>query len=82
MSSTGLPVTNPAPVSAPVTNTKPSVGNVIDTVLHDVILTGVLAASIFVKNAAHQQTASLIINAMAQLLPVLDAQLNGTPKAN
>lgn len=78
MSSTILTPT-PAPA---VTTTKPTAGEIIDTVLHDVILTGVLAASIFVKNPAHQQTASLIINAISQLLPQLDAQLNGTPKTN
>jgi hypothetical protein len=51
-------------------------GKITDMILHDVITVGVLSASIFVKNPAHQETAGKLINAVAQLLPMLDAQLN------
>lgn len=63
--------TVPAPIPA-----KQSAGQIADTILHDVIATGILAASIFVKNPASQQTAANLINAVQQLLPMLDAQLN------
>lgn len=53
-----------------------TVGQKVDTVLHDIIAVGILAASIFVKNAAHQETASKLIQAVGQLLPMLDNQLN------
>ena len=52
-------------------------GKVTDVILHDVILFGTVAASIFVKNAASQERAGLIIQALAPLLPILDAQLTG-----
>lgn len=48
---------------------------ITDDVLHDVLLMGALAASIFVKNPQHQQTAGLLINAVANLLKTIDAQL-------
>lgn len=67
--------TTPTPIPA-----KQSAGQIADTILHDVIATGILAASIFVKNPAHQQTAANLINAVQTLLPMLDAQLN-PPKA-
>lgn len=56
-------------------------GIIIDEVLHDTLLVGALAAQIFVKNATHQQTAALLINAVAKLLPVLDGQLTGAGPA-
>ena len=55
-----------------------NVGEVSDTILHDILLMGALAASIFVKNPAHQQTAGLLINAVNQMIQVLDPQLLGT----
>ena len=81
------PAPAPAPVEVPQVATtapgpvKATAGAIVDTVLHDVILTGILAASIFVKNPAHQQTAASLIQAVQQLLPVLDAQLNPPPAA-
>ncbi len=56
-------------------------GFIIDEVLHDTLLVGALAAQIFVKNVTHQQTAALLINAVAKLLPVLDGQLTGAAPA-
>ena len=51
----------------------------IDTILHDVITAGILAASIFVKNANSRNRASQIIGAVNQLLPLVDAGLGQTP---
>lgn len=57
-----------------------SFGSKFDMVLHDFVVMGIFAASIFVKNPAHQETAGKIIQAVTQLLPALDAQLNpGNP---
>jgi hypothetical protein len=63
--------------TAPVTPHIAS-GVLIDTILHDVLIAGTLAASIFVKNPAHQQTAGAMINAVNVLLKFLDPQLTGT----
>lgn len=65
------PVT-PTPVPA-----KETAGQKIDSVLHLFVLMGIEAASIFVKNPAHQQTAQQIINGVSAVLPALDAELNG-----
>lgn len=43
----------------------------LDTIVHDVVLFGVLAASIFVKNPASQAKANTIIQALQPLLALL-----------
>lgn len=53
----------------------PNVGQTIDTILHDIIAGGILAATIFVKNPNSQQKAALMIDAVNRLLPMLDSQL-------
>lgn len=50
-------------------------------VLNDALLLGSLAASIFVKSVPHQALAANLINASAQLIQVIDAQLTGTTAA-
>lgn len=57
-----------------------SIGTVTDEVLHDVLLMGALAASVFVKNPVHQAIAGSLINAVNELLQHIDPQLTG--KAN
>lgn len=52
-----------------------STGQTVDTILHDVIAFGVVAASIFVKNPASQQHAVTIIQAIQPLLAMIDNQL-------
>lgn len=61
--------------SSNTTPTKETAGQIADTILHDVITAGILAASIFVKNPASQQKAANIMQAIQQLLPMLDSQL-------
>lgn len=56
-----------------------SVETITDDFLHDVLLMGALAASIFVKNPAHQETAGLLIQAVTNLLKTVDAQLGIKP---
>ena len=49
----------------------------IDVILHALVLLGITAASIFVKNPNSQQHAASIINATNQLvLPLADQLLN------
>lgn len=60
---------------------KPDWEKISSIVLHDVIAAGILAASIFVKNPAHQQTAASLINAVNTLMPMLDASLAAKPAA-
>jgi hypothetical protein len=50
-------------------------GSVTDKILHDVLIMGALAAQVFVKNPAHQQTAGNLINAVNELLQVVSPQL-------
>lgn len=59
----------------PTTQTPSKAATITDAVLHDVLLLGALAASIFVKNPAHQQTAGLLINAVNNVLQTIDKQL-------
>lgn len=63
-------------VQQPALQQKASPGQIADTILHDVIAAGILAATIFVKNPASQQKASALIDAVSRLLPMLDQQLN------
>lgn len=49
--------------------------NVADSIFHDVITAGLIAASIFVKNPASQQHAAQIIQAVNPLIQMIDAQL-------
>lgn len=67
------------PVVVPTPPAKLSSGVLVDTILHDVLIAGSLAASIFVKNPAHQQAAASMINAVNVLLKFLDPQLTGQP---
>lgn len=53
-------------------------GVIFEDVLNDALLLGSLAASIFVKSVPHQALAANLINASAQLIQVIDAQLSGT----
>lgn len=57
---------------------KMSVGVVLEDVLNDALLLGSLAASIFVKNPNNQTTAAAVINAVAQLVQVIDGQISGS----
>lgn len=52
-------------------------GQIIDTILHDVLFAGSLAAMFFVKNPASQQKAAVLANGIQQLLNFLDPQLTG-----
>ena len=49
----------------------------IDEILHALVLLGITAASIFIKNPNSQQHAASIINAVnTTVLPIADALLN------
>lgn len=80
MSGTGLiGSTDASGQVAPLHQTK---GQVFDTVLHDFVLLGMLAASVFVKNPQSRAKAGAIMNLVQQAMPILDAQLNpGNPTA-
>lgn len=65
--------TTPAPADAPAQD---QTNTVIDTVLHDLIYAGILAASIFVKSPASKALAGQITNiVVSDLLPLADAAL-------
>lgn len=65
--------TTPAPVL--------NVNATIDEILHALVILGITAASIFVKNPNSQQHAASIINATNQVvLPLADSLLNPQPK--
>jgi hypothetical protein len=66
-------VTTTAAPTAPAHTT----GQIIDTILHDVLFAGSLAAMFFVKNPASQQKAAVLANGIQQLLNFLDPQLTG-----
>jgi flagellar biosynthesis protein FlhB len=55
-----------------------SIGTITDEVLHDILLMGALAASIFVKNPVHQQVAGQLINAVNTVLQTVVPQLENT----
>jgi hypothetical protein len=62
-------------------------GSTIDAILHALVILGISAASIFVKNPNSQQHAVSIINLVqTEVLPLADALLNppaaATPPAN
>ena len=56
-------------------------GSITDAVLHDVLIMGALAAQVFVKNPAHQETAGKLIGAVNQLLQVVSPQLESVGSA-
>lgn len=51
----------------------------LDEILEDTLLLGSMAASIFVKNPNSQATAGKLINSVAQMLQVIEAQLGLAP---
>lgn len=58
---------SPSPITAPAA---PAL-TLEQTILHDLFLVGVAAASIFVKNPASQEKAATLIGILQQLLPSL-----------
>lgn len=48
----------------------------VDTIFHDVIAAGLIAASIFVKNPQSQERAANIINAINPLIEMIMKQLD------
>lgn len=72
----GVPTSSPAVVGTTVVNptapiAKPQID--ISQLIGLLFTMGVAAASIFVKNPAHQQTAGSIINVLNSLLPTVEA---------
>ena len=49
---------------------------VLDDVLNDVLAMGALAAQLYVKNPNHQAESANLINAVSQVLSLIESQIN------
>src|SRR6185312_10054873 len=62
-------------------NSMPKINIVIEDILNDALIGLAAAASIFVKNPAHQQQAGNALSVLSQLVQTIDQQLNPQPVA-